>query len=291
MEHKNFERLNIKKIVCGANHVVVLAGKSLFAWGNSETGQTGRSPNVVKKYLNEDGSEKSNGSKLQYAKSKLKPQKLLTKNVVDVFTALNHSFLYTQQGKKKILKGWGFNRHGQLGNGHRENVWIPQEITFFSSNNIDVKDITGGDFHTLFLTNNNEIYSCGKNDEGQLGVEIPKQPESRDLRDDLTHTENMNEEKKSPNEIEVFNNENDDLALHPIKVDFFNSDSRPANIIRSSMNFNYAVDSGKNQVYSWGFGMSYVLGNKDDNNEKSPFSIPQQFYKNLNVVNVLKILF
>jgi alpha-tubulin suppressor-like RCC1 family protein len=287
MEPKHFERLNLKKIVCGANHVVVLAGKTLFAWGNSETGQTGRSPNIVKKYFNEDGSEKVEGSKLQYAKSKLKPQKLLTKNVVDVFTALNHSFLYTQQGKRKVLKGWGFNRHGQLGNGHRENVWIPEEITFFSSKNLEVKDITGGDFHTLFLTTNNEIYSCGKNDEGQLGVEIPKLTESKDIRDDLTHTDKMNDDKKSP---EV-NNENDDLALFPLKVDFFNAESRPANRIRSSMNFNYALDSGKNQVYSWGFGMSYVLGNKDETNETSPFSIPQQFFKNLNVVDVLIKLF
>lgn len=281
MDPKLFERLNIKKIVCGANHVIVQAGRSLFSWGNSECSQTARNPNLVNKYLNADGTEKiENGRKL-FAKSKLKPQKILTKNVIDIFTGLNHSFLYCQQGKRKVLKGWGFNRHGQLGNGHKDNVWIPEEITYFGCNKIQVKDIVGGDFHTLFLTTNNEIYSCGKNDEGQLGVELVK--ELKDYRDDLTHNENS-DEKKDSNFLEKSDDE--DIALYPLKLQFFDQEKNGVNIIRSSMNFNYALDNSKNQVYSWGFGMSYVLGNKSDDNQTTPFSIPRSFFKDQNVYDV-----
>jgi hypothetical protein len=281
----------------------------------------------------------------------LLPKKLPTKNIIDVFSGQNHSFLICAVGKEKILKGWGLNVHGQLGMGKTGNIWKPEEIRFFADNNINVKYATGGDFHSLFLTENNELYVCGRNEVNQLGITedefheiLNKQKEERkknkensktendteikqdqgesqdqdqqEIRDDVTKSgmivenENLNENEKKQNndteniakqseEIEkVVNNlqleeenedltrEDEELILTPIKLGYFDSASRPIHSIYSSMNFNYALDNLTNQAYSWGFGESYVLGNKKDMNQETPFAIPKGFFFNLNVEQI-----
>ena len=45
-------------------------------------------------------------------------------------------------------------------------------------------------------------------------------------------------------------------------------------LISSGSHFNYAAGNGK--VFSWGFGMNYVLGNKEDDNEFRPYQVDQQ---------------
>jgi len=115
---KYFKNQNIKKVVCGANHTLLLAGDCVYAWGNQESGQTGINP-LAKKKL-----------------PPLHPNKLATKKVLDIFSGLNHCFLIALKGTEKIFKGWGYNKYGQLGIGDKENYWIPQEINFFNDNNI-----------------------------------------------------------------------------------------------------------------------------------------------------------
>lgn len=36
-----------------------------------------------------------------------------------------------------------------------------------------VKQVSCGRWHTLFLTSDGKIFSCGSNDNGQLGHELP----------------------------------------------------------------------------------------------------------------------
>jgi len=62
---------------------------------------------------------------------------------------------------------------------------------------------------------------------------------------------------------------------NPLKIDL-----PKINQIVSSSNFNYALDTENNKVYSWGIGMNHVLGNKSDNDEKLPFTIPNEFFQN-----------
>ena len=293
MSKKSFDNLKIVKAVCGANHSLVLAGKTLFAWGNKESGQTGLNPI----------------SKIKF--NHLTPHQLSTKNVVDVFTALNHSFLVCLVGKDKhkVLKGWGLNKHYQLGIEDTNNHHNPTELTWFADENVKVKYATGGDFHSVFLSESNEVYVCGRNDEGQCGVEDKDKKirenenkkennEDCEIRDDVTNpgmildndnkeqngvNHNANQEKENN---EVKEEENCEFIRVPTKLSFFDTASRPVNNIISSMNFNYALDTSNKQVYSLGLGYSYVLGNKQENNEKFPYSIPKAFFKNLNVDQV-----
>jgi len=323
IEPKFYERLQIHKAVCGVNHVLVLAGKSVFSWGNEECGQTGVNPESKRKV------------------GPLVPKKLPTKNIIDVFSGQNHSFLVCAVGKEKVLKGWGLNVHGQLGMGKTGNIWKPEEIRFFADNNITVKYATGGDFHSLFLTENDELYVCGRNEVNQLGLTeeefreiLNKRKEERikiidnsksesetenekenkqnhaesqspfhedaEIRDDVTKSGMIiDNEKKSCDEIEKvvsdlhldeenqdLNEEDQELILLPIKLRYFDSATRPIHSIYSSMNFNYALDKINNQAYSWGFGESYVLGNKKDLNQEIPFAIPKGFFFNHNIEQI-----
>lgn len=195
----------------------------------------------------------------------MKPNKFTLNNVIDIFTGASHSFLVAKDKRgRKILKGWGLNNYEQLGfESELKTVWNPTEVKFFRD--IPVKYITGGDHHTILLTTSNEVYAWGKNDEGQCGIENQKAYVLNAERDDYTI--------KKPQKIIFPSSEENDKAISQIC---------------SYMNFSYAFTENDNNVFSWGLGESYVLGNKKDSNENVPFAVPKDFYQNLNVDQVRK---
>ena len=62
---------------------------------------------------------------------------------------------------------WGSNRFGQLGSGQRD-LDIPQSVPL--PDNVFVKQISCGDYHSLVLTIDGLIYAFGYNTYGQLGT-------------------------------------------------------------------------------------------------------------------------
>lgn len=306
MDMKLFSKQKLVKVVSGSNHTVVLAGQSVWAWGNAESGQTGINPKSKKK------------------ENQFTPTKFASKNVIDIFTASNHSFLISEKNGKKILKAWGLNNWGQLGVGNRSNFWYPLEIDYFMDNDIQIKSVTGGEYHSIFLTEDSELYACGKNDEGQLGVEMApredpssnierpienKQEDNGELdtnakaeseeynREILEESNSMNDENSSnPAKIEANLqqtqkisdvNQSEWVFTTPVKIEYFTKDNMKINDIYSSMGFNYALDINDNQAYSWGDGLNYVLGNKDETEEKVPYLIPKSFFFNLKINQVI----
>ncbi len=292
----------IKQVACGANHTLVLSGNgnSLYAWGNPEFGQTGLCP-----------TNKNNPSPLY-------PHKIPTTKhprITSIFAGSNHSFLISDNK----LKGWGLNTSGQLGVGDRTNYWIPQELVYFTKNGVLITEVTGGDRHSIYKSDKGEVYVCGTNDEGQCGV-IPVKKENDHVisieenvvmindgtLDEKTKDkcvseviENaINEAIENANDLINIqnlqggndNNDNNNLEIDPnttcipLKLDYFND--KPITNIYSSNHFNYALDNIENKVYSWGMGYCYVLGNKNDDNEETPYEISKAFFKNLNVEQI-----
>jgi len=186
----------------------------------------------------------------------LKPQQFATKDVFDVFTACNHSFSLSKKGKRDVFKAWGLNNWGQLAIGNKTNTCVPTEVEFFLGKK--VKYATGGDHHSIVLLDNGEVYAWGRNDEGQCGL---------------------------PNNRQDNGDEKDFSVELPVKVPKFTEDIGIGKI-RCSMNYNYALSEKNSEVYSWGMGESYVLGNKKDDNEAEPFKIPREFYFNKKVEKV-----
>ncbi|XP_059219767.1 probable E3 ubiquitin-protein ligase HERC4 isoform X2 [Stomoxys calcitrans] len=74
---------------------------------------------------------------------------------------------------------WGNTTHGELGLGgiEDEQILTPRKMAWSPPNSCVVQ-VSCGRWHTLFLTSSGKVYSCGSNDNGQLGHELPtKRPQ------------------------------------------------------------------------------------------------------------------
>ncbi|CAG9828985.1 unnamed protein product [Diabrotica balteata] len=70
--------------------------------------------------------------------------------------------------------GWGSTIHGELGLGGVEEEYIitPTNVDWYLANTVIKAAL--GENHTLLLTKEGKIYSCGSNDYGQLGHDQPR---------------------------------------------------------------------------------------------------------------------
>ncbi|XP_019887375.1 probable E3 ubiquitin-protein ligase HERC4 isoform X1 [Ooceraea biroi] len=70
-----------------------------------------------------------------------------------------------------MMFGWGSTIHGELGLGgiEAENIFMPRAVEFTETENIE--QISCGENHTVIVTKDGRVYSCGNNDYGQLGHE------------------------------------------------------------------------------------------------------------------------
>lgn len=72
------------------------------------------------------------------------------------------------------MYGWGSSIHGELGLGgiEEEHILTPQVLDWYLASTVVAAAL--GENHTLLLTKEGKIYSCGNNDYGQLGHERPR---------------------------------------------------------------------------------------------------------------------
>lgn len=70
--------------------------------------------------------------------------------------------------------GWGRSNDGQLSIGFSEETSIlsPKEVSRLQE--LDIKEISCGEKHTLIVTKDGELYSCGSNEYGELGHSKPR---------------------------------------------------------------------------------------------------------------------
>ena len=85
--------------------------------------------------------------------------------VVHISCGESHTGVVGISNKEKVCLLWGSGEAGQLGNGGKEGAETPQKALV-----ADVKEVACGEDFTLFLTVHGEVYSCGKNSHGQLGL-------------------------------------------------------------------------------------------------------------------------
>jgi E3 ubiquitin-protein ligase HERC4 len=65
---------------------------------------------------------------------------------------------------------WGHAASGQLAVGETDDdVKLPTQVPYYEGFTSKVVDIACGSQHTVFLTDEGMVYTCGNNDFGQLG--------------------------------------------------------------------------------------------------------------------------
>lgn len=141
--------------------------------------------------------------------------------------------------------GFGLNNYNQLGltKTNSETVFAPQLTTFEN-----VKMITGGQHHTLVLTNKNKCFAIGRKDYGRLGL--------GDIEQDV-----------------------EKLTLIKALED--------VNIVRlesgESCSFGVTHDG---KAYSWGFGSNQQLGTGSDEDQLEPILLTGVQVKDRHVISV-----
>lgn len=91
---------------------------------------------------------------------------MFSKIVTKAACGLHHSIFLTKDGS---LYSSGFNDNGQLGLGdklHRNSPYIVSALE-----NEKVVDVACGYYHTLAMLDKGDVYSFGRNDKGQCGIE------------------------------------------------------------------------------------------------------------------------
>lgn len=156
---------DIKKIVGGAGHTLILdTDGRIYSCGLNDKGQTGNG-NIEQRNV------------LMFEKIHTLEHKI----VVDVCCGWDSSAALTRDGELYV---WGSNRYGQLGLDHLVFLTIsqPHRISIGEK----VRCISMGLRHTAIVTENHEVYICGANNRGQLGLIDSKTMESYILLDTFT---------------------------------------------------------------------------------------------------------
>lgn len=254
----------VSKLCKGA--LAITESGSLYAWGWNYQGQVG---NGTTEYVQ-------------------KPVKVsLPKKVVSASGFGTHSLALLEDGS---VYAWGSNYFGEIGNG--EEVPKPKPNSELLENpvptpervklNKKVKFISTGDGASYAVTQDNEIYSWGTNDSGQLGVKkeiaSTSTPIKIDLRGDFQAIEAgghhvlvvTNDNKiyswgKNNGGCVIGNGSNEEIIYEPSLVSIPEKISQ----ISSGTGFSYVMTAEGN-IWGWGYNVLYRFFT---NNQKVPIPI------------------
>lgn len=195
------------EIASGADHLVMLTTDGLvYTVGCAEQGQLGR-------ISMRSASGDSRRGKTQILTPAL--IKMRWKWIEKIWATTYCTFL--RVADSDTILGFGLNNYKQLGIPKEDQVCsIPVVLDSFKN----IEKISGGQHHTLVLTNDKKVYTIGRHDYGRLGL--------GDLKEDVTELKCIS---KLKNIVDVSAGEAQSFAID---------------------------SSGK--VYAWGMGSSLQLG-------------------------------
>lgn len=136
---------NWEKLSAGATHFCgATEDHRIFCWGGGIMGQLGNGSNH----------ETSVPSMIE---------NFPVETFQDLESGSFHSCVLVNQGR---VFCWGWNAHGQLGDGSYNNSNIPVEVSF--PEGMSALKISAGGSHSCALLNNGDVYCWGKNDKKQI---------------------------------------------------------------------------------------------------------------------------
>ncbi|MCJ1387623.1 hypothetical protein MMC18_000466 [Xylographa bjoerkii] len=159
----------VTKLVVGSNHVLALtASGALFSWGAGEQNQLGR--RIVER-------TRLGG---------LIPRQFgFAKGIVDMGAGAHHSFAIHKNGK---VYGWGLNSYGETGiddhAGENEATILKPTVVESLSTHGKITCISGGNHHTVAVTEQGVCLAWGRIDAFGTGLKIKELPPDDVIFDD-----------------------------------------------------------------------------------------------------------
>jgi uncharacterized repeat protein (TIGR02543 family) len=201
----------------------------IFTWGGNKYGELG------------DGTSNAWNDQLTPTEITNHFNLGLEETIISINLGHSHSSALTSTGR---VFTWGYNNHGQLGNGTTVDQYTPIDIT--SQFNLDLGEtiigINVGPFHSLAFTSIGKVFTWGLNDKGQLG-------------DDSTT------DKNTPTEITTHFNFGLDETIISINLGYSHS----------------SAVSSIGRVFTWGNNYSGQLGDGTTTDRTTPTEITSRF--------------
>jgi regulator of chromosome condensation len=222
--------------------LALTAQGDVYAWGDGEQGQLGRK--VLER------------TKIHGVKPERVVVGIRTNKIKVIGAGMYTSYAVDVDGD---VWAWGLNNMGQTGTNKDYDteelvVQTPQMIPALSPDELGgdrVIQITGGEHHTIFLTEKGRVFACGRGEGGQLGL--------ADSHPAVVERRKLNENKPL------------DYIITPSEIKF-PIDHKVDPIIRigAGIRNNIAV-SKDGGLYAWGEGNQGELGLGDDEaNARTP---------------------
>ena len=65
---------------------------------------------------------------------------------------------------------WGYSKGIALGHGGSNAVTIPRKVQYFEKLGVRIREVACGGYHTAFISEDGDLFACGSNQSGQLGI-------------------------------------------------------------------------------------------------------------------------
>ncbi|XP_064397834.1 uncharacterized protein LOC135344542 isoform X2 [Halichondria panicea] len=162
-------------LACGNFHTVaVTTGQGIYSWGkNMYKPQPTATVQGMKEYKR--SRERQQSSPVDTVNVQL-PQLVtldppLEDTIIQMSCGSFHSLLLTSAGG---VHSWGSNQHGQLGHTHMAELAQPKKISGFDAQKVIT--IAAGDEFSLVIDENGQVWTWGRGDRGQLGLQSDPPP-------------------------------------------------------------------------------------------------------------------
>ena len=166
---RSLKDAHIVEVASGAGHSVAIdQGNMAYSWGASADFQTGI-------YIKPSGNAGEDTKQIVRSPQRVEALNSKKQRIVGVACGMKHTVVlsFCSRSQLTLVTCFGGNQYGQCGNGeHGRGTLKTNFDACVSLKGKSVSLIECGAAHTMVKTLNNELYSFGLNDKGQLGLGI-----------------------------------------------------------------------------------------------------------------------